>query len=125
MEFKTLQLNLYDCHHKLMMEPKEMNKFLINLVKFIDMNIIPDYMIGHNNPNSFEFKPKFLPQSEHGVSGTLVMCESHISCHSFPEKDNMCNIVITSCKYYDTFKTVQWIIDYTKASIYKFKDVSF
>ncbi len=43
-----------------------------------------------------------------GISGFILIAESHISIHTFPERGS-CNLDIFSCKPFDIKKTIAYI----------------
>ena len=124
-QFQTTQINLYCCDHPFMNDTVKMDEFLEELVNFIDMNKIPKKLMGRDNPHSIDFKPDYLANSEWGVTGNIIMAESHIHAHSFPNKKGFCNIVITSCKPYDSDEALLWILKYTNATVYRMETMKF
>lgn len=123
-ELRTIQVNLYDCVHPLMTDYNEMNLFLTNLVRFIGMNIISENFVKQSNPNSFHYNPSDKDVSEHGITGSVILVESHAAAHSWPNSKFL-NVVITSCKDYDPKLTALWIVGYTKSKVYKFDTIKF
>jgi S-adenosylmethionine/arginine decarboxylase-like enzyme len=121
---RTTQVNVYDCVHPLMNDPKEMSIFLSKLVEFIGMTVIPEELIGQKNPHSFPYKPESKPVEDHGISGSVILVESHACSHSWISK-NFLNVVITSCKHYDEKSLLSWILVYTSSNIYKYNTINF
>jgi S-adenosylmethionine/arginine decarboxylase-like enzyme len=121
---RTTQVNIYDCVHPLMCDEKEMNIFLSKLVEFIGMTIIPENLVGQKNPNSFLCNPDTKPVEEHGISGCVILFESHIVAHSWYDS-NFLNVVITSCKEYDPRTTALWIVGYTGSRDFRYDTISF
>jgi S-adenosylmethionine/arginine decarboxylase-like enzyme len=107
-----------------MRDPEEMNKFLTKLVSFIGMNVIPDSITKQKNPNSFIYSPIDKNDLDHGVTGYVILVESHACAHSWQNQDFL-NVAITSCKKYDPQITTLWIAGYTKSKIFKFESISF
>lgn len=124
MELRTTHINVYDCgNHPILLNPIEMDNFLIELVDFISMTVIPPELMGKDtkNPKSFLFEPSHRNKVEYGVTGTVILYESHIAAHSFPYKHNgFINVVITSCKEYDPTMTVLWVIARLGSKKYKY-----
>jgi len=101
-----------------------MNIFLTKLVKFIGMTVIPEHIVGQKNPHSFPFKPDSKPVEDHGVSGTVILVESHIAAHSWVD-NKFLNVAITSCKEYKDKMTALWVVGYCKSKTYEFGSVKF
>ena len=124
MELRTTHINVYDCKdHPILLDPVEMNSFLVKLVNFISMTVIPPELMekGTKNPSSFLFEPSNRDKVEYGVTGTVILYESHIAAHSFPYKHNgFINVVITSCKEYDPELTVLWVSGCLGSNNYKY-----
>jgi len=59
-----------NCDSKIIDDPNEMEKIFVDAAKAADTEVL-----GHS---FFKFKPQ-------GVSGTVVIAESHLSMHSWPE----------------------------------------
>jgi len=121
---RTTQINVYDCVHPLMNDPKEMSIFLSKLVEFIGMTIIPEELIGQKNPHSFPYKPESKPVEDHGISGSVILVESHVAAHSWC-KNNFLNVVITSCKDYDAAITSMWVTRYCEANMFQYDSLKF
>jgi len=124
MELRTTHINFYDCKdNPILFDPTEMDKFLVNLVNFISMTVIPSELMGGGikNPNSFLFEPSNRDKVEYGVTGIVILYESHIAAHSFPYKHNgFINIIITSCKDYDPKLTLLWLCACLGSTNYKY-----
>jgi S-adenosylmethionine/arginine decarboxylase-like enzyme len=101
---QTTQINLHDCKKIKDLGKDRANYFLEKLVDFIGMRKIPEKMIGSPNPNSFEFIPEEvgLPDVEYGVTGCILMYESHCSLHAW-NNTGFVAITICSCKEYDQY----------------------
>jgi len=59
----------------------------------------------------YVFKYSGLKPEEWGLSGFVLIAESHISIHTFPEK-SMTSIDVFSCKAFDT----EYAAEYLKSS---------
>ncbi|MCX6022777.1 MAG: adenosylmethionine decarboxylase [Chloroflexi bacterium] len=56
----------------------------------------------------YVFKYRGKRPEDWGVSGFVIIAESHIAIHTFPEKGYV-NVDIFSCKYFDTDKAIDYI----------------
>lgn len=101
-EIITTQINLYNCRGLDKFDKDLASYFLDKLVQFIGMRKIPPLMMNSCNPNCFEFVPSKvgLEESERGVSGVVLMFESHCALHTWIDH-GFCSITICSCKRYD------------------------
>lgn len=108
----TTQVALHRCE-KLPNTVDDANKFLLDLVDFIDMRVIPEELIGQKNPHCFEFVANEMNMDsiEDGITGTIVLVESHAAIHTWPN-DNFVCIVVTSCKPYERSKVAQFCANY-------------
>jgi S-adenosylmethionine decarboxylase len=59
-------------------------------------------------PYTFIYRPGDNP-TEWGVSGFVIIAESHISIHTFPDR-NTAFVDIFSCKQFDIHKAVDYIV---------------
>jgi len=96
-----LTLDGYDC-------PKER---LINLdlvYRFLDT--CPDliYMTKIMPPYAFKYQGKVA--DDWGLSGFVLIAESHISVHTFPDR-NYLSLDIFSCKKFDIEETISYAVD--------------
>jgi len=113
---RTTQINLYNCHSDIIFSKEEVNLFLERLVDFIGMRVIPEKMIENKNPHSFEFIPKELnlPDIEAGITGAVILFESHSCAHIWSETRFVC-VVITSCKDYSPDDVANYCQSYLSA----------
>lgn len=58
------------------------------------------------------------PHPKWGISGVVIIAESHIAFHTFPE-DNFIALDVFSCKDFDVEKAVSFIVKGFKAQDYK------
>jgi S-adenosylmethionine decarboxylase len=116
---QTTQVNLYSCDKQLIGNEKVVKKFLENLVQFIGMNKINPALVRSKNPAVFNFESARVerPNVEDGVTGVIILYESHCSIHTWPadEYSNFACVLIHSCKEYDSEKTVNFCKDFFKA----------
>ena len=101
-----LILDLYECDKQLLGDKDFVLNFLHTCPDKIGMRKIkePDVMQWLESPHP-----------DWGVSGTVIIAESHISIHTYPEK-GFAVIDIFSCKNFDVDKTVKLV-----ESTFKFK----
>lgn len=57
-----------------------------------------------------------------GVSGVVLIAESHIAIHTYPEKEYF-TVDIFSCKEFDLEKAKEYIIDKFKVKRYEFHHI--
>lgn len=98
-----LMLDGYGCHKGKLSELSTIYQLLEELPAIIGMTkIMPPYV--------FQFAgPKEKPE-DWGLSGFVLIAESHISIHTFPDK-NYLSFDIFSCKPFHHEKAVQYLID--------------
>ena len=89
-----LILDSFGCDFEKLNDEKFIENFLFELVSKIKMNIIKGPIVMNYNP------PEKL---ERGVTGFVILAESHISIHTYPEK-NYFSLDIFSCKEFDVEK---------------------
>lgn len=95
-----LIMDAYGCNRAKLEEISFVYNFLDNFPEEIDMTkIMPPYV--------FRYQGK-VPE-DWGLSGVVLIAESHISIHTFPEKEYL-SLDIFSCKAFDT----EMAINYTK-----------
>jgi len=93
-----LMLEGYGCDRKKLLDMRRVFKFLNNLPNLIGMHkISTPYVIDYDGGE----KPK-----DWGFSGMVLIAESHISIHTFPEK-NFVSIDVYSCKIFSKEKVVK------------------
>ncbi len=68
----------------------------------------------------YVFRYKGSVPEDWGVSGFVLIAESHISIHTFPEKQYL-SLDMFSCKPFDTQKAVEKIKKYFKIQKYEMK----
>ena len=103
-----LMIDCYDCNKDKL---KDMDLIFDTLDKFPEMigmtKIMPPYV----------FKYKGAVPEDAGVSGVVLIAESHITIHTFPDK-NHAFIDIFSCKDFDTAPATAFMIDLFEAGNY-------
>src|SRR5215831_12923142 len=96
-----LTLDLSDCN------PRKLSdlSFIYGL-----LDELPDVIAMHKitAPYAFIYKPQDKPE-EWGISGFVIIAESHISIHTFPDR-NSAFVDIFSCKQFDIHKAVDYVV---------------
>ena len=86
-----LTMDMYGCNRKKLKDVNFVYSFLDELPNLVGMTkIMPPYTFSYNG-----VKPE-----DWGVSGIVLIAESHISIHTFPEK-GYASVDIFSCKEFD------------------------
>ena len=94
-----LVLDGYDCNKEKLEDISLIYGLLDEFPGKIGMTkIMPPYV----------FKYSGLKPEDWGISGFVLIAESHISLHTFPEK-NYLSLDIFSCKNFDTLKAINYI----------------
>ena len=91
----------YDSPTKLLGDRNLIRDFLDNLPAKIDMTKIIQ-------PHILQYSA--APDPRWGVSGFVIIAESHIAIHTYPET-NFCVIDVFSCKYFNESKVVELICE--------------
>jgi len=93
----------YDANYEVLASVEAVTNFLDELPKEIGMTkIMPPYVFKYDGGD----KPE-----DWGVSGFVIIAESHISVHTFPEKGYF-SIDIFSCKDFDVDRAIEIIKEY-------------
>lgn len=104
-----LTLDMYGCNKKKLKDVNFVYNFLDELPNIIGMTkIMPPYTFSYSG----------LKPEDWGVSGIVLIAESHISIHTFPEK-NFASVDIFSCKDFDIEATAELIISKFEAKTYE------
>jgi S-adenosylmethionine decarboxylase len=100
-----LMLDLYKCDRQKLMDVNLAHRILDELPNILGMNkIMPPYVVpysGSKNPASFD---------KGGISGIVIIAESHISMHSFVEQEYI-NVDIFSCKQFDPEVATAYLVE--------------
>jgi S-adenosylmethionine decarboxylase len=82
------------------------------------LNTLPDVigMTKITQPHVFPYAG-IIPEDK-GITGIVIIAESHISIHSFQEK-GYCFVDIFSCKPFDTGKAIDFIVNVLEPTSYK------
>ena len=98
-----LMVDGYQANYEVLSSVEAITNFLDELPKEIGMTkIMPPYVFKYDGGD----KPE-----DWGVSGFVIIAESHISIHTFPEKEYF-SLDIFSCKDFDMDKAVRIIKEY-------------
>ena len=95
-----------------------------NILKLEDENYLKDLLetaaiLSNANPLQFSFH-KFSPN---GVTATLILSESHISLHSYPEHGDLFVDIFTCGKHTDPEGGMFYIIEKMNPSFKKIKRI--
>lgn len=96
-----LTLDGYGCSYDKLTDQKLVYQFLDQCPDMIHMTKIMD-------PHVFEYHGK-VPE-DWGVSGFVIIAESHISIHTFPDRGYL-SLDIFSCKEFDHEQAVAYVTD--------------
>lgn len=104
-----LTLDLYGCNKKKLKEVGFVYSFLDEMPGMVGMTkIMPPYTFSYSG----------LKPEDWGVSGIVLIAESHISIHTFPEK-GYASVDIFSCKDFDTEAACDIIVSKLEAKTYE------
>ncbi len=97
-----LMVDGYGCRRDLLVDINHIYNFLDKYPEEMEMTkIMPPYV----------FRYEGLIPEDWGISGFVLIAESHISIHTFPEKLYL-SVDIFSCKPFDTNKAVETLREY-------------
>ncbi len=102
-----LTLDLYQCSGKKLSDFDFILKLLDELPEFIGMNKFSKPQISKVPPRSNSF-------DQGGLSGFVLLVESHITIHTFPA-DGFASIDIFSCREFDLEKATNYLIEKLEA----------
>ena len=98
-----LTLDLYEVDEAKLADLKEIYDFLDKLPAQIEMNKI-------TQPYVFTYRSEKKPE-DWGLTGFVIIAESHISIHTYPAK-NYASVDVFSCKEFDPDKTADIIVSW-------------
>jgi len=105
-----LTLDMYGCEKEKLQNVNFIYEFLDALPQKIGMRkIFPPYVIKYDGGE----KPE-----DWGISGIVLIAESHIAIHTYPEK-NYASFDIFSCKDFDVDETARMVIKMLGAKTYE------
>ena len=96
-----LTLDLSECDPRKLSDLSQIYDLLDELPNVIGMHKI-------SPPYTFFYRPSENP-AEWGVSGFVIIAESHISIHTFPDR-NAAFVDVFSCKQFDIHKAVDYVV---------------
>ena len=108
-----LSLDLYKCSQKRLDDKKFVKKLLNEFPEKIGMRKISE-------PHVIEYRPE--KKEEGGLSGFVIIAESHITIHTYPIKE-LAKIDIVSCKEFDHGKAVSILKKAFKAKESEYKNL--
>jgi len=105
-----LTLDMYGCEKDKLQSVNFIYEFLDGLPSKIGMRkILPPYVFKYDGGE----KPE-----DWGISGIVLIAESHIAIHTYPEK-NYASFDIFSCKDFDIYETAKMVIKIFGAKSYE------
>ncbi len=97
-----LMLDLQECNPDVLVDMAGLRSLLRNLPSKIGMTRISE-------PELLEYKDKWAETP--GITGFVILAESHISLHTFPDS-LMVFVDIFSCRNFDTRSTQRFLVDF-------------
>ncbi|SMC24121.1 S-adenosylmethionine decarboxylase [Desulfacinum hydrothermale DSM 13146] len=97
---KHLIVELYDCDHDLINQVSSVEKILVEAVAISKATIV---------------QPVFHQFSPHGVSGAVIIAESHFSIHTWPEYGYCALDIFTCGDLIDSDASLQYLKEAFKA----------
>ena len=105
-----LILEAYGCPSKKLADMNALSKMLDKYPPKLSMTkIMPPYV----------FKYKGKHPEDWGVSGVVLIAESHISVHTFPEK-GFATLDIFSCQEFEVEKAIKYFCKYFKPESFEY-----
>ncbi len=86
-------------------------KLLLELVKEVKMNAISKPLVIDHIANN---------ESESGVTGTIILAESNITIHTYPNKNWFC-LDIYSCKEFEVSNIIDYLKNKLKMNKFEYK----
>ena len=74
------------------------------------LNDLPDHIGMTKITQPYVFPYSGLVPEDKGITGMVIIAESHISIHTFADKDYVF-VDIFSCKSFDVDKAIQFVVD--------------
>lgn len=102
----------YDCNADSLTDLDKVFDFLNNLPERIGMTKI-------SQPHVFKYSG--LKPGDWGVTGVVILAESHCSVHTFPDRHGFVTIDIYSCKDFDAAAVITIIEEYFGPQQYECK----
>jgi len=89
----------FDCQSRILDNKKEISEILRELTEVIEMKAIHAPLVLYH---------KARVKSESGITGTIILAESNITIHTYPEK-RFVSVDIYSCKEFDIPSAIQYL----------------
>jgi len=103
---KHLILDLFDCNEKMLRDKNALRGLLDSLPPLMGMRkISPVFVFKHEGKGEYD---------EGGLSAIVLIAESHVSVHTFPQKRSA-QVDVFSCKAFDSKKAQALITAFFKA----------
>lgn len=109
-----LMIDMFGCDQGKLKSEKAVEKFLSEMPAKIGMHKIGGPFVVRFEPSD----PK--KKREWGISGVVIIAESHISCHTYPYKAT-CKVDVYSCREFDFAKTEKTVATYWGSKEYSKK----
>lgn len=106
-----LILDLYECNEKKISSEEFISNFLERIVKEIKMRKV-------SGPHVFLIPPNPKTFDKGGISGYVLIAESHITIHTFT-KQRFASVDIFSCKEFDVKRTEEFVVKELEAKKYE------
>ena len=100
-------IDIYECDYNLMEDMEYIKAMMIDVARILKTNI---------RQIAFE---KFQP---YGISGVLIISESHITIHTWPEYNYVGIDIFTCSKKIDYHKTIEYLLKKLKTKKYEIKE---
>src|SRR5213593_3305525 len=101
-----LTLDLSECNPRKLSDLSYIYNLLDELPDVISMHKITP-------PYAFVYRPKDKPE-EWGISGFVIIAESHVSIHTFPDR-SAAFVDIFSCKQFDLNRAMNYVVSTLEA----------
>ena len=101
-------VDFYGCKSQSISSENFIEKTLLEAAKILDLNVV--------NSTIHSFSPI-------GISGVIVIQESHIAIHTWPEHDYVAIDFFTCNKAYDLKKGVDWLQEQFQAQSAELKEI--
>jgi S-adenosylmethionine decarboxylase len=85
---------------------------------FNTLNELPDKIGMTKITQPYVFPYSGLVPEDKGITGTVIIAESHISIHTFQEKD-YCFVDVFSCKHFDVDYAAEYLINTFESKRYE------
>lgn len=97
-----LTIDAFNCNRETLESVEKITEFLNALPDHIGMNKITEPKVLHHEAEN---------PDDSGITGFVIIAESHISVHTYPKRDFV-SIDVFSCKEFDENRTTEYIKDF-------------